>query len=467
MRSVQARTVATRKRLVETAAAVLLERGYAGLSTNEVANRAGMARGTMLHHFPSRAALVSAAVEHLLEQRTEAVFAQLSTIEPAMSLRQVLHAVWPAFQDSTFATWAQLCVAAQTDRELAEQLVAVDRRFTESTRIGFAGIAQTFGAVDPAAADLVRDFLVALLVGLGFERMLPRERRDVDDYFGPAAEIAMAMLDAPRGASTLRSTGAVIASIVLMGGVTVACTGSDHEANRSTTVSLEASTSTTVPVDASTATTATAASTTSATVSVQTQSPLRDRPLPDPVPYAATASVALADPAFEAVPGATADFGQLGGAVYQLEVPDDWDGTLVMWMHGFGEFGPEARVGGPDFRRYLIGHGIAWAASSFSSTSMIPSLAADETAALWDHVVAEIGRPRWTYVSGFSMGGWATNIAAERYGDRYDGAFGLCGAVGVDPGTAHQRRPGRRGRLCRRTGPRRCGHQWRSRSAPR
>ncbi len=32
------------------------------------------------------------------------------------------------------------------------------------------------------------------------------------------------------------------------------------------------------------------------------------------------------------------------------------------------------------------------------------------------------------------MGGWATNISAERYGDRYDGAFGLCGAVGVDPG---------------------------------
>jgi AcrR family transcriptional regulator len=193
----------TRKRLVETAAAVLLERGYEGLSTNEVANRADMARGTMLHHFRSRAALVAAAVEHLLEQRTEAVFAQLSTIDPAMSLREILHAVWPAFQDSTFAMWAQLWVAARTDRELAEQLLAVDRRFTESTRVGFAGIAQKFGPVEPAAANLVRDFLIALLVGLGFERMLPRERRDIDDYFAPAAEVAMAMLHArPRGVDT-------------------------------------------------------------------------------------------------------------------------------------------------------------------------------------------------------------------------------------------------------------------------
>jgi AcrR family transcriptional regulator len=196
LRAVQTRTAVTRERLVETAAAVLLERGYTGLSTNEVAKRAGMARGTMLHHFPSRAALVAAAVEHLLEQRTAAVFAQLATIDPAMSLREVLHAVWPAFQDSTFATWAQLCVAARTDRELAERLVAVDRRFTESTHVGFAGIAQRFGPVDRDAADLARDFLVALLVGLGFERMLPRERRDIDDYFRPAAEIAMAMLHA-------------------------------------------------------------------------------------------------------------------------------------------------------------------------------------------------------------------------------------------------------------------------------
>jgi hypothetical protein len=206
---------------------------------------------------------------------------------------------------------------------------------------------------------------------------------------------------------------ALVLVVALSWGPTVGCTGSDDDATPSTTA---------------------ATSTTSTTSPPRDHSPLRDRPLPEPVPYASTGSAPPAAPAFEALPGAQAHVGRLGGAVYHYEVPDDWNGTLVMWMHGFEEFRPEARVGPPDFRRYLIGHGMAWAASSFSSTSMIPSLAADETAALWDHVVAEIGRPRWTYVSGFSMGGWATNIAAERYGDRYDGALGLCGAVDVDPG---------------------------------
>ncbi|HEV7722399.1 MAG TPA: helix-turn-helix domain-containing protein, partial [Iamia sp.] len=74
--------------MVETAGAVLMERGYAGVSTNEVANRVGVSRGTLLHHFPSRATLVAAAVEHLLAQRTEAVMGHLATIDTAMSLRE-------------------------------------------------------------------------------------------------------------------------------------------------------------------------------------------------------------------------------------------------------------------------------------------------------------------------------------------------------------------------------------------
>src|SRR5262249_1878602 len=35
-----------------------------------------------------------------------------------------------------------------------------------------------------------------------------------------------------------------------------------------------------------------------------------------------------------------------------------------------------------------------------------------------------------TYITGVSMGGAATNLAAERYGNRFDGALALCGAAG-------------------------------------
>jgi pimeloyl-ACP methyl ester carboxylesterase len=158
-----------------------------------------------------------------------------------------------------------------------------------------------------------------------------------------------------------------------------------------------------------------------------------ERPLPPPVDIRPEPEVALEDPAFEALPGARADFGRLGGTVYQIEVPDDWNGRLVMDMHGYGELGPETGTAPPDFRRYLVSHGIAWGTSSFSSTSLIPGRAADETAALWDYFARTYGRPTRTYITGWSMGGAATHIAAERYADRFDGALALCGAAGQTP----------------------------------
>ena len=47
------------------------------------------------------------------------------------------------------------------------------------------------------------------------------------------------------------------------------------------------------------------------------------RPLPPPVQVRPEPEgVALGDPAFQPLPGARAEFGRLGGSVYQVEVPD-------------------------------------------------------------------------------------------------------------------------------------------------
>lgn len=143
--------------------------------------------------------------------------------------------------------------------------------------------------------------------------------------------------------------------------------------------------------------------------------------------------VMLGDPAFEALRGARADYGRLGGAVYEVEMPAHWNGRLVLFMHGFEELGPEAHVTAPDIRRYLIDRGIAWGASSFSSTSLIPGRSTDETAALWDFFARKYGRPTRTYAIGQSMGGMAANIAAERYANRFDGSLALCGSAGQTP----------------------------------
>ncbi len=155
------------------------------------------------------------------------------------------------------------------------------------------------------------------------------------------------------------------------------------------------------------------------------------RPIPTPVEFGQEPQGAtLGDPAFEALPGATAYYGRLGGSIYQIEVPENWNGRLVLYMHGFRNFPPKLAVEAPWIRGYLVRNGFAWGASSYSSGSLVPGLAAAETAALWDLFVQRFGRPERTYVTGESMGGGATTISAERYPDRYDGALALCGMAG-------------------------------------
>jgi pimeloyl-ACP methyl ester carboxylesterase len=140
------------------------------------------------------------------------------------------------------------------------------------------------------------------------------------------------------------------------------------------------------------------------------------------------------DATFTALPGAVAHAGELNGGAYRIEMPDEWNGDLVIYMRGSQMFGNVLHAEAPTFLRdYLIEHGYAWASTSYDRTYEVYGAAADQSAALWDHFAARFGRPRRTYAVGDSMGGGAAIISAERYADRYDGALSACGVAGASP----------------------------------
>ncbi len=74
------RASAMRHRLLEATIECLVDYGYAGTSTTKVVERAGVTRGAQVHHFPTKAALVAAALRHLAAKRAEAAFAELDRI---------------------------------------------------------------------------------------------------------------------------------------------------------------------------------------------------------------------------------------------------------------------------------------------------------------------------------------------------------------------------------------------------
>jgi poly(3-hydroxybutyrate) depolymerase len=135
---------------------------------------------------------------------------------------------------------------------------------------------------------------------------------------------------------------------------------------------------------------------------------------------------------FDAIPGVTTErlWGVHNGAGYRIEVPANWNGSLVMWAHGYRGTGLELTVDNHPLRSFLVAQGYAWAASSYSRNAYDPSQGAKDTHALTKLFNGLVGRPDRTYITGASMGGHVTGIVAEQWPKSYDGAMPICGVLG-------------------------------------
>ena len=157
--------------------------------------------------------------------------------------------------------------------------------------------------------------------------------------------------------------------------------------------------------------------------------PSRGVALPTPEPEEESPRV-INNPAFDAAPGARAIYGIEGGAAYQIEVPQDWNGRVVYYAHGFRGFGPLLYVHPPLIRQHLIDNGYAWAASSYRENGYVPGIGAEDTLALRDIFDREVGKPERSYIYGTSMGGHVVVLSLELYANAYDGALAECGVMG-------------------------------------
>ncbi|KEF30013.1 MAG: alpha/beta hydrolase [Gammaproteobacteria bacterium] len=156
------------------------------------------------------------------------------------------------------------------------------------------------------------------------------------------------------------------------------------------------------------------------------------------------------DPAtlpFESEAGTTTDtwWGIMeSGAGYRVEVPDNWNGVLVMYAHGYRGTGEELTVSNPSLRSWLINEGYAWAASSYSKNYYDVEVGVEDTNELalkFTDIAEANGRsliaPHQTFIIGHSMGGHITaaaveqeNLSSARNKVYYDGAMPMCGVVG-------------------------------------
>lgn len=156
-----------RLRLLEATIDCLVELGWSGTTTTVVSERAGVSRGAQLHHFPSKQALVVAAVEHLSERRRDEMTRAAGELPEQGRTRAVLEILSLQFTSPVFFAALELWVAARTDAELRSAVGPLERRIGRETHayaLALLSVDEARGenrALVQATMDLLRGFGLA------------------------------------------------------------------------------------------------------------------------------------------------------------------------------------------------------------------------------------------------------------------------------------------------------------------
>ncbi|HVV76480.1 MAG TPA: TetR/AcrR family transcriptional regulator [Mycobacteriales bacterium] len=121
------RSAATRSRILAATVDCLVEVGHAGTTTLEVQRRAEVSRGALLHHFPSRAELLVAAVYQLFEAQRDVVGPEVLRAREIGGIDGGIDVLWMSFHSPLAVAIDELWSAARNDDELRDAIAKEDR----------------------------------------------------------------------------------------------------------------------------------------------------------------------------------------------------------------------------------------------------------------------------------------------------------------------------------------------------
>ncbi len=139
--------------------------------------------------------------------------------------------------------------------------------------------------------------------------------------------------------------------------------------------------------------------------------------------------------------GANALTNSIDGAAYTIEVPANWNGTLLLYSHGYvfpGRPNPAQDAGDPLTGAALLSQGYALAGSSYSSTGWALQQAFHDQIALLNFFDQTCGHPTRTIAWGHSLGGIITAGLVQLNPGRFSAALPMCGVLAGGIGTWNQ-----------------------------
>ena len=178
------KSASTRNQIIVAAIKAFVSVGYANTTTTHIAEEAGLSRGAMLHHFPSKMDIVKAAIEYLHDKRLTAFRRSGQELpDGANRVRLAVQSYWEHVRHPMFVAFFELSVAARTDADLREILEPVQEEFA----VTWYNLAKELFPEwngKREAFDLAIDLTESVMEGIAASRMTNNEPRDIERLLG-------------------------------------------------------------------------------------------------------------------------------------------------------------------------------------------------------------------------------------------------------------------------------------------
>jgi AcrR family transcriptional regulator len=173
------RTAAMRARLMDATLAMILDCGYAGTTLVGIANRAGVTRGAVNHHYGSKDELVVDALSHHLRSASDEISELArSAHNGSLSIPDFLDKLWEIFSGPFFMITLEQITASRHNEFLKRRLVEATREFHRALDDTWNSFFASNGQEDPQLATILNATL-CLLRGMGVQTVL----RDDPAYY--------------------------------------------------------------------------------------------------------------------------------------------------------------------------------------------------------------------------------------------------------------------------------------------
>jgi TetR/AcrR family transcriptional repressor of nem operon len=167
-----------RAALIETAARLFRERGVDGVGVAEISKAAGLTHGALYAQFPSKQALVAAALAHGLARSHAAMTAPKPQGAPTLSDQLDLYLSLD-HRDNL----AEGCAMAASASDIARQDEAVSARFAEGFEQMVEAVQAALKTTTLRADDRARALTIvaAMIGGVAMARAAAKSRPDLSD----------------------------------------------------------------------------------------------------------------------------------------------------------------------------------------------------------------------------------------------------------------------------------------------